>query len=198
MNRLRLAFVALVAAVVLAACGSSAGLIPQTSANALRLDLTNVDNSYASHDCASARAELNQAETDFVDLLTGVNGKLARQLQAGLATLTADEKSQCHAASSGSGSHNNGSTAGSGATGTTGTTSTSSTTSTTTSSTTTSSTTSSAATTTGGPTGPTCVTTTNPNGGTPICVGTTSPTSGIGGAGNGVGATGTGAASVGN
>jgi len=195
MSRLRLALVAVAATVLLAACGSSAGLIPQTSANALRLDLTNVDNDYTGHACASARDDLARAETDFVDLLTGVNGKLARQLQAGLATVTADEKSQCHAASSGNGSHTNGSTAGSGATGTTGTTST---TSTTTSSTTTSSTTSSASTTTGGPTGPTCVTTTNPNGGTPICVGATSPTSGIGGAGNGVGATGTGAASVGN
>jgi xanthine/uracil/vitamin C permease (AzgA family) len=199
-SRLRLVCVALAAATLLAACGSSAGLIPQTSANTLHTDLTNIDNDYYGHDCASARADLYNAETDFSDLLTGVNPRLARQLQAGLATLTADETSQCHAASSGNGSGNNGSTGTNGSTGPTGVTGTTSTStsSTTTSSTTTSSTTSSAATTTGGPTGATCVTTTNPDGGTPICVGATSPSSGIGGAGNGVGATNTGAASVGN
>ena len=196
MSRLRLACVALAATALLAACGGSAGLIPQTSANTLHTDLTNIDNDYYGHACATARGDLRQAETDFSALLTGVNPRLARQLQAGLATLTADETSQCQAASSGNGSGNHGS-GNNGSTGPTGSTSTSSTSSTTTSSTTTSST-STAATTTGGPTGATCVTTTNPDGGTPICVGTTSPTSGIGGAGNGVGATGTGAASVGN
>ena len=196
MSRLRLACVALAATALLAACGSSAGLIPQTSANALRTDLTNIDNDYYGHACGTARSDLARAQTDFLSLLTGVNAKLERQLLRGLATVTADEASQCHAASSGNGSGNHGS---GGSTGTTGTTSTSSTSSTTsTSSSTTSSTTSSSATTTSGSTGATCVTTTNPDGGTPICVGATSPSSGIGGAGNGTGATNTGAASVGN
>jgi hypothetical protein len=190
-----LACTALAASALLAACGSSSGLIPLTSANKLHGDLANVQVDFSDGDCSAARTDLAGAETDFSYLLIGVSAKLAAQLQRGLAVLKVDEAAQCRSASAGSGS-------GSGPTGLTGPTGSSSTTSTTSTSTTTSTTTSSTSSETsvgGGSTGATCVTTTSGNGGTPVCEGTTGQgTSGIGGGGTGIGATDTGAASVGN
>jgi hypothetical protein len=195
---LALACVALAGAALIAACGSSSGLIAQSSANTLRTALANVENDFSSHDCGAAGNDLADAQIDFDTLLTGVNQKLAKQLQTGLTTLSADERSQCHSSSSSTGSSGS-KTGNTGTTGATSSSSTSSTTSTSTTSTTTTSTSSSSVTGASGATGnsgSTCTSTTV-NGGTAVCDGTTSATNGIGGAGIG-GGTGTGSPSAGD
>ena len=209
MRRPALACLALGAAALLSACGSSAGLIPGSSATTMRTALVNVENDVENHDCAATREDLANAQIDFETLLGNVNERLTRQLDTGLDTLIADANRACANSGPGSGGQGTGPTTSSGPTGATGatsssssstssstTSSTSTTTTTTTTSTSTTATTTTAA--TSGSTGSTCATTTGTGGGTPVCEGTTSPSGAIGGAASGSGGAGTGAASVGN
>jgi hypothetical protein len=205
MRTLRLTGVALATAVLLAACGSSAGLIPADSAAILHDDLANIQLAFSTPNCTLASAYVAKATDDFYNLPQSIDAKLLTQLQDAMIAVARDAQRQCHTSTATSGpTSTTGASAATGPTGTTGTSSTSSSTtasSTTSASTTSSATTSSTSTTdstaTNGITGSTCSSTTGVGGGTPACDGSTSP-SGIGGAGTGGTGAATGAASVGN
>ena len=183
--RLPVLAAATLATVALAsACGSSnGGLIPIDTAGTLNSDLGNIHAGVAAGDCAVTLAAIETATIDFENLPSGIDKRLASQLQQGFHTLTTSAELQCASTAPG------GSTGTTGATSTSSSSSSSTTSSTTTSSTTTSSTatttTSSAATTTtSSTTGASCTLVTTPNGGT-VCEGATGSTSsnGIGGGG---------------
>jgi hypothetical protein len=200
MRALRLACVAFASAALLAACGSSVGLVSSDSAATLQTDLANIQLAFAAPDCTLASAYVAKAEDDFDNLPQSINQQLLAQLQDGMFALASDEHHQCTNSTSSTGPTNTGPTGPTGVTGTTSTTSTT-TTSTSTTSSTTSSTSTSGSTSTTGITGATCPATTGIGGGTPSCdnsTSSTSSTSGIGGAGTGGTGTDTGAASIGN
>jgi predicted small lipoprotein YifL len=187
-RRLALPFAALLAALALAACGSSGGgLIPHATASELNTDLTNIQVAVDEGDCSATTTQIATAQTHFDNISTKVNRKLRAQLLAGFAALKSSAASACanNSTSSSTSSTTTTSTTTSSAS-TTSTTTTSSAATTSTSSAATTSSSSSAATTTTTPTtGQTCIPITNPNGGL-VCEGS-SATNGVGAGTGGAG-----------
>ena len=89
-------------ALVLAACGSSAGLIPASNATTISNDLSMLATALANHSCDSANAALDRVDVDINALPSSVNQKLVGNLVKGYFDLANHVPSQCRSQTSGS------------------------------------------------------------------------------------------------
>ena len=89
-------------ALVLAACGSSAGLIPASNATTISNDLSTLATALANHSCGSANAALDRVDVDINALPSSVNEKLISNLVKGYFDLANHVPSQCRSQTSSS------------------------------------------------------------------------------------------------
>jgi hypothetical protein len=95
-RRTTLIVAALAASLALAACGSSAGLIPADNATTLTAELSTLGTALVNHDCDEARAALQQINIDIETLPSSVDKKLRANLTEGYGVLAVHAPRQCH------------------------------------------------------------------------------------------------------
>jgi hypothetical protein len=92
----------LAAALLVAACGSSAGLIPGGDSGPLNKDFDQIQAAVQSNDCTGVHHWLNTAEKDLANLPTSVDSTLRDRLQTGIQQLSSDAYAECQGAASAS------------------------------------------------------------------------------------------------